>query len=259
MAPAASSLLRIVDGWLVGGGGRSCCPGHICFWRFPQCGQAGYLLRRDRPRNGHCRLGARLHELARLVACSGRCGSCELVRYLRFRDRRTSSTFFPWAPTTTSTRLHGRLAIRAGVAGGRCSAELPPRARPCSAFSRGPDKLDIFCVGTDRRVYTAVWEAGDTSWQGWWSIGVLTVAPNTSVFAVSRSLDHLDIFAIGEDSRIYTAAWAPGMTRWRGWWCILEGMAAPGTTVSAVVRSADHLDVFAVGTDSHIYTAAWQP
>ena len=31
-------------------------------------------------------------------------------------------------------------------------------------------QLDIFAVGTDKGIYTAAWQPGDTSWKGWWRI-----------------------------------------------------------------------------------------
>ena len=51
------------------------------------------------------------------------------------------------------------------IAGGRA---MP--GTPVSALSRSQDKLDIFVVGTDGRVWTAAWEPGFTGWHGWWSI-----------------------------------------------------------------------------------------
>ncbi len=123
---------------------------------------------------------------------------------------------------------------------------------------RSADKLDIFCVGSDRGIYTAAWQAGDTSWRGWWRVQGGVAAPNTSVTAVSRRPDFLDIFCVGSDQRVYTAAWKPGDTSWRGWWPVAGGIAAPGTSVFGVSRGLDKLDIFCVGTDMQVYTAAWQ-
>jgi hypothetical protein len=44
---------------------------------------------------------------------------------------------------------------------------------PVGAVSRGIDKLDVFCIGPNGRVYAAAWHAGETAWQGWWTIGSL--------------------------------------------------------------------------------------
>jgi hypothetical protein len=53
------------------------------------------------------------------------------------------------------------------LAGGRAA----PGA-PVTAVSRNTDKLDVFVVGTDGRIWTAAWEPAFTDgWHGWWPIG----------------------------------------------------------------------------------------
>jgi hypothetical protein len=129
------------------------------------------------------------------------------------------------------------------------------------AVSRNTDKLDVFVVGTDGRVYTAAWEPHFTDWwHGWWPIGDLRVPQGAPVHAVSRSADKLDIFVTDVNGVIFTAAWEPSFTDWwHGWWELNGGRAAPGAPVTAVSRSTDKLDVFVVGTDGRVYTAAWEP
>ncbi|MCH9646962.1 MAG: hypothetical protein K0U98_01920 [Deltaproteobacteria bacterium] len=131
---------------------------------------------------------------------------------------------------------------------------------PITVVSRSTDKLDVFMVGLDGRVWTAAWQPGDKSWRGWWPIGDLKVAPGSLVGAVSRSADRLDVFAVGVDGYAYTAAWKAGQKAgWRGWWTIAKGRALPGTPIAAVSRSTGKLDVFMVGLDERVWTAAWQP
>jgi hypothetical protein len=127
-----------------------------------------------------------------------------------------------------------------------------------SIISRSPDKLDIFAVGLDGKVYTAAWEPGDTSWRGWWRIDGVETAPCAPVTAISRSTDKLDIFVVGLDGHVCTAAWEPGFG-WRGWWRIGDVSTTLHAPVSAVSRSADKLDIFVVSLDGYICTAAWQP
>lgn len=130
---------------------------------------------------------------------------------------------------------------------------------PVTAVVRGPDKLDIFVVGTDRHVYTAAWRPDSHGWQGWWRIGDIAVPHRTPVHAVSRSADKLDIFVTDVGGRVMTAAWEPAFTDgWHGWWHINGGMAAPGAPVTAAVRGPDKLDIFVVGTNGGAYTAAWR-
>jgi len=128
-----------------------------------------------------------------------------------------------------------------------------------SAVSRSANYLDAFAVGADHGAYTAAWQPGDTSWQGWWRIQNGSVAPGTSVFGVSRDPNYLDVFAVGTDNGVYTASWEPGFTSWHGWFRVGTLTVAPGSSVYAVSRAPGYLDIFAVGSDQGIYTAAWQP
>jgi hypothetical protein len=132
---------------------------------------------------------------------------------------------------------------------------------PVTAVSRSTDKLDIFVVGTDGRIYTAAWEPDFTDWwHGWWPIGTALAPQGAPVHCVSRSTDKLDIFVTDVNGVILTAAWEPDFTDWwHGWWELNGGRAAPGSPVTAVSRSMDKLDAFVVGLDGRVYTAAWEP
>jgi hypothetical protein len=67
-----------------------------------------------------------------------------------------------WEPTFTDW-WHGWWDLK----GGRAA----PGA-PVTAVSRSRDKLDVFVVGNDSRVWTAAWEPTFTDWwHGWWPIG----------------------------------------------------------------------------------------
>lgn len=117
--------------------------------------------------------------------------------------------------------------------------------------------VDIFTVGTDRRVYTAAWTT-QRGWAGWWPIPGILAPPGAPIAAVSRRQDFLDIFVADDAGRIMSAAWSPG-SRWKGWWHIQNGFTAPGGCISAVSRATDLLDIFTVGMDSRMYSAAWNP
>ncbi|HWN11361.1 MAG TPA: peptidoglycan DD-metalloendopeptidase family protein [Pyrinomonadaceae bacterium] len=138
----------------------------------------------------------------------------------------------------------------------------PPGA-PVGAVSRHSNKLDVFVVGNDGRIYTAAWDqnVGDAKWRGWWNIQEgKNCPPGAPVSAVSRDANKLDVFVVGNDGRIYTAAWDQnvGDAKWRGWWNIQDGKnCPPGAPVSATSRDNDKLDVFVVGNDGMVYTAAW--
>jgi hypothetical protein len=64
-----------------------------------------------------------------------------------------------WEPSFKDW-FHGWWQIREGTA---------PAGSPISAVSRSADKLDIFVVGGDERIYTAAWEPTfKDGWHGWW-------------------------------------------------------------------------------------------
>lgn len=136
-----------------------------------------------------------------------------------------------------------------------------PAGGTISAVSRAPDKLDIFLVSNDNRVYTAAWQHGvaQGKWRGWWRIGSRQAMPGSPVGVVARDPNKLDVFVAGIDGRTYTAAWDQHVARgrWRGWWNILRGSIKPGSAVAAVSRHPQKLDVFIVSTDGNVWTAAW--
>jgi hypothetical protein len=141
---------------------------------------------------------------------------------------------------------------------------LGGRAAPgaaVTAVTRSANKLDVFVVGLDGRVYTAAWEpAFGSTWRGWWAIGGLRAPQGAPVHACVRAPDKLDVFATDAAGAIQTAAWEAGVPGgWRGWWPINGGRAAPGAPVTAASRSRDKLDVFVTGLDGRAWTAAWTP
>ena len=147
---------------------------------------------------------------------------------------------------------HGWWSINGGAAA--------PGA-PIHGVSRSADKLDLFVIGTDDRVYTAAWEPDFADgWHGWWRLLDGVAAPGAHVTAVSRSADHLDVFVIGTDGGVYTAAWEPDFADgWHGWSRIGNLVAPQGAPVHCVSRSTDHLDIFVTDSSGSIQTAAWEP
>ncbi len=131
------------------------------------------------------------------------------------------------------------------------------------AVSRDPNKLDVFTVGTNGRVYTAAWDQNVSAgaWRGWWTVGsAISVYPGAHVIPVARDANKLDVFTVGKDGVIYTAAWdqaVDGANGFRGWWPILGGRSLSGGQLSAVTRGAAMLDVYTVGADGNVYQASW--
>lgn len=132
---------------------------------------------------------------------------------------------------------------------------------PVTAVSRDPNKLDVFVVGTDSRIYTAAWDAAvaNGAWRGWWPI-VGGVARQGSVISCSsRDPNKLDVMTVGTDGKLYTAAWDAAVANgaWRGWWRIGDGDCQQGIETTLLSRSPGALDGFDAGTDGGVYMVCW--
>ena len=127
------------------------------------------------------------------------------------------------------------------------------------AVSRSQERLDVFAVGLDGRVFASRWRVGG-AWEAWRPVGSTLFPPGAPVAAVSRRPSHLDLFAIAADGRPYTTWWHEG-GQWATWRRIAGGQFPAGAPLSAISRSPNHLDVFAVGLDGRedgrLYTSTW--
>ncbi|HKQ75090.1 MAG TPA: hypothetical protein VJ810_15445 [Blastocatellia bacterium] len=130
-----------------------------------------------------------------------------------------------------------------------------------AAVSRHPNKLDVFILGTNSRIFTAAWDqnVANGQWRGWWQILDRQAAAGTCVAAIARHAEQLDIFIVGADRHVYTAAWNQRVANaaWQGWWPVLNFKVRQGSWITAVSRGPDKLDIFAIGEDSRVWTAAW--
>lgn len=136
-----------------------------------------------------------------------------------------------------------------------------PAGAPVAAISKSPSNLDLFICGTDGRVYTSWWAAGQP-WSGindsWRSIGGIFPA-GTPVSVASRTPANLDVFVGGTDGRVYTSWWSAGQD-WSGVndsWRSLGGIFPAGLPVAAISKSPTSLDLFVAGNDKRIYTSYW--
>ncbi|HEV3470930.1 MAG TPA: M43 family zinc metalloprotease, partial [Pyrinomonadaceae bacterium] len=121
--------------------------------------------------------------------------------------------------------------------------------------SWGPDRLDLFVVGTDRALYHKWW--GGSSWgpsltgyerQG----GVILSPPEVASWGPNR----LDVFVVGTDRALYHKWWNGS-----SWGPSLTGYERQGGVIvsrpRAVSWGPDRLDLFVVGTDSALYHKWW--
>ena len=137
-----------------------------------------------------------------------------------------------------------------------------PLGTRISAVARDENKLDIFVVGGDGKVYTAAWDVNmaNQQWRGWWTILDAHVPPGGNVTAISRHPNKLDVFIVGSNQGAFTAAWEGGVnnSQWSGWWRIGDEVFIPGLPITPVSRHPDKLDVFVAGNDGRVWTAAWE-
>jgi hypothetical protein len=126
---------------------------------------------------------------------------------------------------------------------------------PITAVDRYAGHLDLFTVGTDKRVYSSWWDTS-SGWHAWFPIGNLQCRPGSTVNVVCRYSDHLDLFTTASDGRIMSTWWDV-RTGWASWFQVQGGVAANGATVTAIARYPFHLDLFTVGTDNRPYSCWW--
>lgn len=114
-----------------------------------------------------------------------------------------------------------------------------------AAVSSEPDRMDVFVVGTDKALWTRVWNG--SSWSPWASLGgSLTSAPT----AVTLGSGRVHVFARGSDGAVWCRALTG--TTWANWFSI-GGTPAAGSSPAVVAYNGAQLDVFIRGTDDHIW------
>ena len=89
-----------------------------------------------------------------------------------------------------------------------------------AAASWGPNRIDIFALGTDDQMFHKAWAQGwFPSQEGWEALGGRFNSPPA---VASWGPDRLDIFALGTDDQMFHKAWA------QGWFPSQEGWEALG-------------------------------
>jgi Repeat of unknown function (DUF346) len=121
--------------------------------------------------------------------------------------------------------------------------------------SWGSNRLDIFSLGTDNRMYHKAWDGrawlpSPTDWEPLG--GVFNSPPAVASWGSNR----LDIFGLGTDNRMYHKAWdgrawLPSPTDW-------EPLGGVFNSPPAVASwGSNRLDIFGLGTDNRMYHKAW--
>jgi hypothetical protein len=128
-----------------------------------------------------------------------------------------------------------------------------------SVVSWGPERLDIFVIGTDAALYHKYWSPS-TGWGpsigGYERLGgVILGNPMT----VSWAFERLDIFVIGTDRALYHKYWSPST----GWGPSVNDYERLGGVIvgspTVVSWGPERLDIFVRGTDLALYHKYWSP
>jgi hypothetical protein len=123
------------------------------------------------------------------------------------------------------------------------------------AVSLGPDRLAVFAVGVDHKLYCR-WREGKDWSDDWEELDgrVLAIA---APFAIYREPRRLDLFAVNFDHAIYRRWW--NGKRWSTWEHL--GGEAGGATITApyaVSWGPKRLDLFVLGMDRGIWHKWWE-
>ncbi|WP_208025663.1 S8 family serine peptidase [Niastella caeni] len=132
-------------------------------------------------------------------------------------------------------------------------AAAPSASGP--VVSWGPNRLDVFVIGTDSALYHKWWNgsAWGPSLTGYENMGgTIISAPEV----VSWGPNRLDVFVVGANSALYHkwwngASWGPSLTGYENMGGIIQGQP------KVVSWGPNRLDVFVVGTDRSLYHKWW--
>src|SRR6266436_5274734 len=128
-----------------------------------------------------------------------------------------------------------------------------------SVVSWGPERLDIFVIGTDAALYHKYWSPS-TGWGpsvlGYERLGGIIVG---NPMTVSWAFERLDIFVVGTDAALYHKYWSPST----GWGPSVLGYERLGGVIvgspAVVSWGPERLDIFVRGTDLALYHKCWSP
>jgi hypothetical protein len=128
---------------------------------------------------------------------------------------------------------------------------------PPTAVSWGPNRLDVFAVGSDNALWHISFDGNASGWASWESLGGALSGrddfySNSAPSAVSWAPGRLDVFAIGSDKKLYH--WWLSGSAWSNE--SLEGSLLSAGP-SAVSSGPNQLDVFTFGPDSAGSQVLW--
>jgi len=136
---------------------------------------------------------------------------------------------------------------------GGIKSQLTLHHKSIAVVSWGPNRLDIFALGTDNSMFQKTWNG---EWlpspKGWQPIGGTFASPPA---VVSWGPNRLDIFALGTDNSMFLKTWnKEWLPSPKGWQPIGGTFASPPAVVS---WGPGRIDIFALGTDNSMFLKTW--
>jgi len=201
----------------------------------------------DTPNQGGSNIGAPTFPH---VSCGNGPNGDMFMNYMDYVDDRAMFMFTAGQVTRMQACLDGpRSSI--GVA----ALAATPRQSSSPVLAWGPERLDVFVVGTDRKLYHKWWNgsAWGPSLTGYENMaGVCISRPQV----VSWGSERLDAFVVGIDSALYHkwwngSAWAPSLTGYERMGGLIVGEPR------VVSWGSDRIDIFVVGIDRQLYHKWW--
>ncbi|WP_308700737.1 M43 family zinc metalloprotease [Pseudoduganella rivuli] len=183
------------------------------------------------------------------VSCSNGPNGDMFMNYMDYVDDRAMVMFTAGQVSRMQACLDG---VRASIGLG-AGATVRPSSEPVVAW--GPNRIDVFVLGTDRALYHKWWNgsAWGPSVTGYENMGgVCTSVPQ----AVAWGPNRLDVFVTGVDSALYHkwwngAAWGPSVTGYEN----MGGICLGDPRV--VSWGPNRLDVFVLGANRALYHKWW--
>jgi hypothetical protein len=83
-----------------------------------------------------------------------------------------------------------------------------------SAVYSGPNRLDVFCRGTDARLWAKVWTSA-TGWSGWNLVGGLSTSDPDAASRGKTSTPQTVVR--GSDDNVWQAYWTGSAWAWQSW------------------------------------------
>jgi pregnancy-associated plasma protein-A/repeat uncharacterized protein DUF346 len=189
------------------------------------------------------------------VTCSNGPNGDMFMNYMDYVDDHCMVMFTNGQSDRMTACLDGPRASFLTTGPGTGTAQPIASSAPTPAVAWGPNRLDVFVLGTDHALYHKWWNG--SSWgpsltgyefQG----GVITSSPETVAWGPNR----LDVFVLGTDHALYHkwwngSSWGPSLTGYE----FMGGVIT--SQPEAVAWGPNRLDVFVLGTDRALYHKWW--